>query len=164
MNRIISCLICVRKEYAKADKRWGVSDPTIVSLEILTVVVDGLLCLLVIYAIVKDKFYRHYLQIVLCVCELYGGWMTFCPDWLIGSPNLVTDNVLHLWVYLVFFNGLWVVIPFALLWQSWEAMREDAEFIRFAVKGEPRVTRTVERVVTTSVSKHAYNTRSKKSQ
>ncbi len=65
------------KEYAKADIRWGVSDPNIVSLEILTVVLDGLLCLVLIYAIVKNKFYRHWVQIVLCVCELYGG--ETCP-------------------------------------------------------------------------------------
>ncbi len=50
--------------------------------------------------------------------------MTFCPEWLTGSPNLVTDNFLYLWVYLVFFNGLWVVIPLAMLYQSWEAMRQ----------------------------------------
>lgn len=26
--------------------------------------------------------------------------MTFCPEWLTGSPNLNTSNALHLWVYL----------------------------------------------------------------
>jgi hypothetical protein len=26
--------------------------------------------------------------------------MTFCPEWLTGSPNLVTSNPLYLWVYL----------------------------------------------------------------
>ena len=51
------------------------------------------------------------------------GWMTFCPEWLTGSPNLVTDNPLYLWVYLVFFNGLWVVIPLALLYQSWKELQ-----------------------------------------
>ncbi|XP_063813120.1 emopamil-binding protein-like isoform X2 [Pseudophryne corroboree] len=107
------------KEYGKADERWLHSDPTIVSLEILTVVVDGLLALVLIYAIVKDKYYRHFIQITLCVCELYGGWMTFCPEWLIGSPNLNTSNWLYKWVYLVFFNGIWVVVPVLLLCQSW---------------------------------------------
>ncbi|XP_046380856.1 emopamil-binding protein-like [Haliotis rufescens] len=112
------------QEYGKADKRWLVSDPTIVSLEMLTVFLDGPLCVLLVYAILDDKHYRHFVQIVLCVCELYGGWMTFCPDWFVGSPNLVTDNALYLWVYLVFFNGLWVVIPLAMLWQSWVQLRE----------------------------------------
>jgi hypothetical protein len=27
--------------------------------------------------------------------------MTFCPEWLIGSPALNTSNALYLWVYLV---------------------------------------------------------------
>ena len=27
--------------------------------------------------------------------------MTFCPEWLTGSPNLNTSNALYLWVYLL---------------------------------------------------------------
>lgn len=66
---------------------------------------------------------RHFLQIVLSVCELYGGWMTFCPDWLLGSPHLDTSHWMYLWLYLVFFNGLWVVVPLLLLLQSWGSLR-----------------------------------------
>uniref|UniRef100_A0A8C9USS2 EBP like n=1 Tax=Spermophilus dauricus TaxID=99837 RepID=A0A8C9USS2_SPEDA len=106
-----------------SDARWLYFDPTIVSLEILTAVLDGFLALFLIYAIVKEKYYRHFLQITLCVCELYGDWMTFSPEWLIGSPNLDTDDWLHFWVYLVFFNGVWVLIPGLLLWQSWVELR-----------------------------------------
>uniref|UniRef100_A0A3Q2G2U2 EBP like n=2 Tax=Cyprinodon variegatus TaxID=28743 RepID=A0A3Q2G2U2_CYPVA len=111
------------KEYGKADSRWLVSDPTIVSLEILTVVLGSLLALLLIHAVLNDKYYRHFLQITLCVCELYGGWMTFCPDWLLGSPHLNTSNPLYLWIYLVFFNGLWVLVPILLLVQSWFVLK-----------------------------------------
>ncbi|XP_038863464.1 emopamil-binding protein-like [Salvelinus namaycush] len=46
------------KEYGKADERWLHSDPTIVSLDLLTVVLDGILALVLVYAIVKDKHYR----------------------------------------------------------------------------------------------------------
>ncbi|MEQ2308234.1 hypothetical protein AMECASPLE_026135 [Ameca splendens] len=120
------------KEYGKADTRWLVSDPTIVSVEILTVVLDSLLGVLLIHAVLRDKYYRHFLQVTLSVCELYGGWMTFCPEWLLGSPHLNTSNPLYLWLYLVFFNGLWVLVPILLLVQSWlrlkglHAVREDA--------------------------------------
>uniref|UniRef100_A0A8I3X703 EBP like n=1 Tax=Callithrix jacchus TaxID=9483 RepID=A0A8I3X703_CALJA len=107
------------KEYGKADARWLYFDPTIVSVEILTVALDGSLVLFLVYAIVKEKHYRHFLQITLCVCELYGCWMTFLPEWLTGSPNLNTSNWLYCWVYLSFFNGVWVLIPGLLLWQSW---------------------------------------------
>ena len=90
----------VGKEYSLADFRWGVADSTIVSLEMLTVLGAGPICLYIVYQIIKRDPARHYWIVVLSTAELYGGWMTFCPDWLIGSPNLNTSNWLHLWVYL----------------------------------------------------------------
>ncbi|XP_026185238.1 emopamil-binding protein-like [Mastacembelus armatus] len=111
------------KEYGKADSRWLVSDPTIVSVEILTVVLDSLLGALLIHAVLEDKYYRHFLQVALSVCELYGCWMTFCPDWLLGSPSLNTSSRLYLWLYLVFFNGVWVLVPVLLLVQSWFSLK-----------------------------------------
>lgn len=51
--------------------------------------------------------------------------MTFCPEWVNGSKNLVTDNGLYLWVYLFFFNMIWVIIPFALMYHTWVDIREN---------------------------------------
>ncbi|KAL6303481.1 Emopamil-binding protein [Sparassis latifolia] len=107
------------KEYARADARWGFSDPTVVSLEILTVLGAGPLCCYIVKLLVQDDPARHYWIIVLCTAEIYGGWMTFCPEWLIGSPNLDTSNALSLWVYLVFMNILWVIIPLWLMVDSY---------------------------------------------
>lgn len=45
--------------------------------------------------------------LMLCV----AGFMTFCPEWLTGNLNLDSSNFMYLWVYLVFFNMLWVFIP-----------------------------------------------------
>lgn len=42
--------------------------------------------------------------------------MTFCPEWLTGNINLDTSNFMYLWVYLVFFNTLWVFIPLYVIW------------------------------------------------
>lgn len=53
-----SVCLSVGKEYGKADSRWLISDPTIVSIEIVTVILDSLLGLLLIHAVVKDKHYR----------------------------------------------------------------------------------------------------------
>lgn len=55
---VYSCSAIAGQEYAKADARWGESDPTIVSLEILTVIFNGSLCLLLVYAIFNNKPYR----------------------------------------------------------------------------------------------------------
>ena len=35
-----------------------------------------------------DEVETPFLQIIICTAELYGGWMTFCPEWVEGSPNL----------------------------------------------------------------------------
>ena len=61
---------------------------------------------------------------ILTIGGLLIGWMTFAPEWLTGSPSLNTANPLHLWVYLIFFNGVWVVVPGLLLLQSWSACQK----------------------------------------
>jgi len=116
------------KEYTRADHRWGVSDPTIVSLELVTVFFVSFLCILVILGIFTKRADRHYLQIILCTCELYGGCMTFFPEWLSNNINLagIDQPFLHFF-YLWFFNGLWVVIPLIMLYQSYYACIEMAK-------------------------------------
>ncbi|CAM9942534.1 unnamed protein product [Phaeothamnion confervicola] len=123
------------KEYGKADARWAVRDATVISLELLTVFLIGPLCFWLAWAVWHRRSYRHVLQVmrtgkgfrpplasaisvIVCVAELYGGWMTFCPEWVDGSPNLDTSDPVHLWVYLVFMNGVWVALPALLLWES----------------------------------------------
>lgn len=54
------------------------------------------------------------------VADIKIGFMTFAPEWLSGSPNLDTSNFMYLWVYLVFFNTLWVGFP---LWVLYEARK-----------------------------------------
>jgi hypothetical protein len=61
------------KEYALADYRWGVADPTVVSLEVLTVLGAGPLCLYIALLLVRRDPARHYWLVVLCTAELYGG-------------------------------------------------------------------------------------------
>ncbi|KAI0801927.1 Emopamil-binding protein [Irpex lacteus] len=107
------------KEYALADLRWGFAEPTVVSLEILTVLIAGPLACYILRLLASNDPSRHYWIVVLCTMELYGGWMTFCPEWLTGSPNLVTSNPLYLWVYLFVSALAWVAIPFYLLYDSY---------------------------------------------
>ena len=93
------------QEYAKADKRWGGADPTVISLELLTVLIDGPLALYISDLIrrgagsgQKGKLSGQlwFWGSVLAVAELYGGFMTFCPEWLTGSLNLDTSSYLKL--------------------------------------------------------------------
>ncbi|KAI0079137.1 Emopamil-binding protein [Panus rudis PR-1116 ss-1] len=116
------------KEYARADARWGVSDPTVVSLELLTVLGVGPMCCYVLKQLASNDPARHYWIVVLSTAELYGGFMTFGPEWLTGSPSLDTSNFLYLWVYLFFMNFLWVIIP---LWLMYDSYGHIAKSLRF---------------------------------
>ena len=110
------------QEYAKADRRWGGSDLTITSLELLTVFVMGPLALYVCHLLRNQEYSKAWFwMVVIATGELYGGFMTFSPEWLSGSPNLNISNFLTLWVYLVLFKALWVFFP---LWILWDAYQE----------------------------------------
>jgi hypothetical protein len=65
------------QEYAKADKRWGGVDLTVVSLEILTVLVGGSLALYVCDLLRREErkgvLKRWFWMTVLATGELYGG-------------------------------------------------------------------------------------------
>ncbi|ESK95727.1 ebpl-prov protein [Moniliophthora roreri MCA 2997] len=124
------------QEYAFADYRWGVSDPTVVSLEILTVIGAGGICVYILKQLANNDPARHYWIVVLSTAELYGGWMTFCPEWLTGSPNLNTSNALYLWVYLFFMNFIWVVIPLWLLIDSYQYIAASLRATKGKGKGK----------------------------
>jgi len=67
------CALISGKEYGQADTRWLVSDPMILSVEFLTAFLLTPVCVALAYAISQQSPYRHWLQLVLCTCELYGG-------------------------------------------------------------------------------------------
>ncbi|KAI1171822.1 ebp domain-containing protein [Nemania sp. FL0916] len=97
--------------YAKADRRWGGADLSVISLELLTVFIAGPLAAYVAYGIATKKESVNVLMIVIATMEMYGGWITFCPEWLVLNYNLDLSTFMYKWVYLVFFNVLWVFIP-----------------------------------------------------
>lgn len=62
--------------YAKADKRWGEADLTVISLELLTVFGAGPLALYICYGISKKNPMVGFWMVVLATGELYGGLFT----------------------------------------------------------------------------------------
>ncbi|KAJ7069652.1 Emopamil-binding protein [Mycena amicta] len=136
VNSSVGPLADMWREYVAADFRWGVADPTVVSLEILTVLGAGPLCFYILKQLISDDPARHYWIVVLSTAELYGGWMTFCPEWLTSNRNLDTSNVLFFWVYLVFLNILWVVIPIGLMVHSYGEIAKSLRASQTAAKAK----------------------------
>lgn len=138
------------QEYAKADRRWGGADPTVISLELLTVFGAGPLAFYICTLIVSitNNSYNHntknsasgtgtgtgtgtgrneaklwFTAVVLSTAEIYGGFITFAPEWL--TMNTLLDgggDTVYLWLYLCFFNLIWVFIPFWVLYVAWREM------------------------------------------
>ncbi len=65
--------VLVGREYGRADARWVNFDSCLISIELATVFAVGPMCVWMMYAIASRAPYRHFLQIVVSVCELYGG-------------------------------------------------------------------------------------------
>lgn len=62
------------REYSRADKRWGGSDLTIISLELLTVFIMGPLAVYVCHLLrKKDIAKAMFVMVVIATGELYGG-------------------------------------------------------------------------------------------
>ncbi|RHZ45352.1 EXPERA domain-containing protein [Aspergillus thermomutatus] len=136
------------QEYAKADRRWAGADATTISIELLTVFLGGPAAMYVCYLLWKASSSRStapakgtakarlwLVAPALATAELYGGFMTFAPEWLTGSSQLDTSNAVYLWFYLFFFNTLWVWIP---LWVLWEAAKELRAAFVAAEKADER--------------------------
>ncbi|PWY89448.1 EBP-domain-containing protein [Aspergillus sclerotioniger CBS 115572] len=120
------------QEYAKADSRWGGADANIISLELITVLFGGTAAAIIctwIYQVSTGRSSKGsvgekrgkmwFTMIALATAELYGGIMTFMPEWLTGSQSL-SGNWFHVVVYLAFFNLVWVFIPAWVLYEAWK--------------------------------------------
>lgn len=56
--------------------------------------------------------------------------MTFAPEWLSANTSLAVSDPVYLWLYLFFFNTIWVWVP---AWILYEAYRELSNaFVRGA--------------------------------
>ncbi|KAL8781222.1 MAG: hypothetical protein Q9213_006115 [Squamulea squamosa] len=151
------------QEYARADGRWANTDTNIISIELLTVFIAGPLALYICYLLQRQQHPAHgepfnttttpdpsnkisspsaaelwFLIIILATGEIYGGFMTFAPEWMSGNANLSTGNWMYLWLYLVFFNGIWVVMPGWCLWIAWGEVKQafDKRTERADVEGK----------------------------
>jgi hypothetical protein len=87
------------QEYAKADKRWGGTDLTVVTLEVLTVFVAGPLACWICYLLSKEErkgvLKKWYWMVVLATAEIYGGESL---HYYYPSLKLHGKRWMHMWI------------------------------------------------------------------
>ena len=124
--------------YGRADSRWAGYDTTVLSLELITVLAMGPLALACAWAITRRAAWRHVAQLIISICELYGGWMTFAPEWLarpVASPSLTSDPWM-VFVFLGFMNLLWVSTPLLLAADSAIVLTRAADKAKVALEDD----------------------------
>ncbi|KAK1319058.1 putative 3-beta-hydroxysteroid-Delta(8),Delta(7)-isomerase [Acorus calamus] len=107
----------VWKEYSKGDSRYAGRDTAIVIVEGVTSVLEGPASLVAMYAIATGKPYSHTLQLTICIGQLYGCIIYFVASFLDGDN--FAKSPFYYWVYYVFANSIWVVIPTMIVVRSW---------------------------------------------
>ena len=65
------------KEYGKADSRYVTRDSFVINMEAVTAFVVGPMCFWSVAAMVHRKSWRHVLQLIISICQLYGDVLYF---------------------------------------------------------------------------------------
>lgn len=105
-------------QYARYDARYVNAEPTVVFI-CFTEAVLGPLCLLVAWLVHKDHPLRHPLQLLLCTAQFYGTVLYFTAPIVAGTwSQVMTRDPFELWVFVIILNGIWMIIPGLMIWQS----------------------------------------------
>jgi cholestenol Delta-isomerase len=109
-------------QYAKYDGRYAVSDPLVVFF-CWTELVEGVFCFVLAYFIQTNSPYRHPFQLLISTAQFYGTILYFLGPVIYNNWNTVmTSDPFDLYVYVVFLNGLWMLVPGLLIIQSFKAI------------------------------------------
>ena len=108
--------------YAAADFRYGRPlEAGTAAMEWITSVLLGPLCLVLLYAIVRDRPWRHVVQVMLCTAQIYGlTWFVLHKEFY--HLPVASDDPFLFWVIFVGLNMPWGIFPPILLYKSWRAI------------------------------------------
>ncbi|KAM8934459.1 3-beta-hydroxysteroid-Delta(8),Delta(7)-isomerase [Pelodytes ibericus] len=107
------------KEYAKGDSRYVIADNFTVCMETITAWAWGPLSLLTVLSFLQGQPHRFVLQLIVSLGQLYGDVLYFYTEYRDGFSHSEMWHPLYFWFYFVFMNALWIIIPSALIVDSW---------------------------------------------
>ena len=76
------------------------------------------LCLLLIIAIRMKAWWRHLVQVILCLPQMYGTLIYFGSAGVKDNFASISSDPVQFWGLFFGLNFLWVLIPFVMLVQS----------------------------------------------
>jgi cholestenol Delta-isomerase len=120
-RKLLTPRVVVWKEYSLSDSRYLTGDTFVVCMETITAVFWGPLSILCASTIVSESPWRHPLQIVISLGQLYGDVLYYatCTFEEHARATLYSrPERYYFWGYYVLLNAFWIVIPSILLWQS----------------------------------------------
>ncbi|KAH8890927.1 EBP-domain-containing protein [Thozetella sp. PMI_491] len=115
------------KEYSLSDSRYITSDPFMLCIESITVLVWGPLSIATAFSIAMGSNLRHVLQITVSIGHLYGvalyyGTCSF--EYHLRGNSHSRPEFLYYWIYYVAFNMPWVIVPTVLISQSAKSIKK----------------------------------------
>ncbi|KOS18778.1 3-beta-hydroxysteroid-Delta(8) [Escovopsis weberi] len=113
------------KVYALSDTRYILSDPFVVSIEAITVVVWGSLSVITVFAIIARSPARHMLQVIICVAHIYGltlYFVTHLAEKHLRGIEYYRPEAFYYWAYCVGANLPWYFAPIYLMKDSYDEM------------------------------------------
>lgn len=123
MGSDTSILTQMWKEYALSDSRYLTMDAFMFCMEAITSVFWGPMSLLCAYSIVYDLPWRHSLQTIISLGQLYGDVLyygTCAFDEIVYHKAYSRPERYYFWGYFMLLNAFWIVIPLVLLVNSFK--------------------------------------------
>ncbi|KAL2830474.1 Emopamil-binding protein [Aspergillus cavernicola] len=109
------------KEYSMSDSRYLTNDAFVMSMESITAICWGPLSFLLVIFITTENPFRHPLQIIISLGQLYGDVLyygTCAFDFFVYGVEYSRPEGYYFYGYFVLLNSFWIVIPLVLLVSS----------------------------------------------
>ncbi len=109
------------------DGRYATSDPTLISQEILSVLngIVGFTGLALWWRSKGRSVTAVLLLMATAVVHLYSAALYFGSEALDGYPNVDTGSFVDFWIKFWLLNGLWLVMPWVVLWWGRQILRRS---------------------------------------
>ncbi|KAJ2900242.1 emopamil binding protein [Zalerion maritima] len=127
------------KEYSHSDSRYLTQDPFVITMEGITAVFWGPLCLVIAYCILADHPMRHPLQTIVSLGQIYGDVLYYLTCWFDHSVREIVycrPENFYFWGYFILLNAFWIVIPFHLMTTSMRETSRAFDMLKVMVDGK----------------------------